>query len=46
MAYTLTLERRAEYRRTTQRSNARKRLALMEGALEQVHPVNVPRFDP
>lgn len=46
MAYTLTLERRAEYRRTTQRSNARKRLALVEGALEPVHPVNVPRFDP
>lgn len=46
MAYTLTLERRAQYRRTTQRSNARKRLALVEGALEPVHPVNVPRFDP
>lgn len=46
MAYTLTLERRAQYRRTTQRSNARKRLALVEGALEPVHPVNVPRFNP
>jgi len=46
MPYTLTLERRAEYRRTTQRSNERKRMALVHGALEPVHPVNVPRFDP
>lgn len=46
MPYTLTPTRRAEYRRTTQRSNERKRLALVEGALEPVHPVNVPRFDP
>lgn len=46
MAYTLTLERRAEYRRTTQRSNKRKRLALVEGTIDAVHPVNVPRFDP
>lgn len=46
MSYTLTHERRAEYRRTTQRSNERKRLALVDGALEPVHPVNTPRFDP
>jgi len=46
MSYTLTQERRAEYRRTTQRSNERKRLAQEEGGLEPVHPVNVPRFDP
>ncbi len=46
MAYSITRERRAEYRRTTQRSNERKRLALIEGVLEPVHPVNVPRYDP
>lgn len=46
MSYTLTLERRAEYRRTTQRSNERKRLAMADGGLEPVHPVNLPRFDP
>ncbi|MBS1941846.1 MAG: DNA cytosine methyltransferase, partial [Bacteroidetes bacterium] len=46
MAYTLTDTRRAEYRRTTQRSNERKRLALVEGLIEPVHPVNVPRFNP
>ncbi len=46
MAYTLTLERRAEYRRTAQRSNERKRMALVHGTIEAVHPVNTPRFDP
>jgi len=46
MAYTLTDTRRAEYRRTTQRSNERKRLAMVEGLIEPVHPVNVPRFNP
>lgn len=46
MAYTLTQTRRAEYRRTTQRSNERKRLALVEGLIAPVHAVNTPRFDP
>ena len=46
MAYTISDTRRAECRRTTQRSNERKRMALVEGLIEPVHPVNTPRFAP
>ena len=46
MPYDLTIERRALYKRTTQRSNARKRQAQVEGTIEPVHAVNHPRFDP
>jgi DNA (cytosine-5)-methyltransferase 1 len=46
MAYVITEERRNEYRETSRVSRERKRIALENNALEKIHPVNVPQYNP
>lgn len=46
MPYIITEERRNEYRETSRISRERKRNALAYNALEQIHPINIPKYDP
>ena len=46
MPYDISEERRAQYRRTSIESQARKKKALEEGAVKPVHPINIPGFNP
>lgn len=46
MGYTITEEKRDEYRKISLSSKERKRIAHEERGLEPVHQINTPRLDP